>query len=302
MNNCCCRNSSTFHLAARVKIICAVVYRLTAFPANLVIRLTGPPYIRMTISPADRSISPLRGERSGCQAAGPPFCPPPTAGRSVQDTHREQLLVGEASPIPRTAGDPTRDPRPVQPPCSIEQSSLGRAGLSLHQIAPHYPIWRIVSHADAAGGCYSAGSAKSRVPNGGTGMTCSPLHPPIRTAARSRAPSSATLPCAPADVAQRMTTGSDVGQSTAVLRRDRTAELCTPLAWFRTECTSSSTGMCVPCRSYCCSWVRPCCCFWAGLIGKTGANRQYNQGLAAGMEFGRRNTLPPMPPAAPPRW
>ena len=115
---------------------------------------------------------------------------------------------------------------------------------------------RIVSHADAAGECCSAGSAKSRVPHGGTWMTCSPLHPPVRTAARSRAPGSATLSNAPADVARRMTTGSDVGQSTAVLRRDRTAELCTPLAWFRTECTSSSTGTCVPCRSYCCSWVR----------------------------------------------
>jgi len=99
-------------------------------------------------------------------------------------------------------------------------------------------------------------------------MTCSPLHPPVRTAARSRAPGSATLSNAPADVAQRMTTGSGVGQWTAVLRRDRTAELCTPLAWFRTECTSSSTGTCVPCRSYCCSWVRPCCCFWARLVGK----------------------------------
>ena len=98
-------------------------------------------------------------------------------------------------------------------------------------------------------------------------MTCSPLHPPVRTAARSRAPGSA-LSNAPADVARRMTTGSDVGQSTAVLRRDRTAELCTPLAWFRTECTSSSTGTCVPCRSYFCSWVRPCCCFWVGLVGK----------------------------------
>ena len=35
---------------------------------------------------------------------------------------------------------------------------------------------------------------------------------------------------------------------------------------------------------------------------QTGANRQYNQGLAVGTEFGRRNTLPHMPPAARPRW
>ena len=126
---------------------------------------------------------------------------------------------------------------------------------------------RIVSLLMPQGAAAQRASAKSRVPNGGTWMTCSP-HPPIRTAARSRSPGSATLSNAPAEVAQRMTTGSGVGQWTAVLRRDRTVELCTPLAWFRTECTSSSTGTCVPCRSYCCSWVRPCCCFWARLVGK----------------------------------
>jgi hypothetical protein len=98
---------------------------VTAFPANLVIRLTGPPYIRMTVSPADRSISPLRGERSGCQAASPPFCPPPTAGRSVQDTHREQLLVDEAGPIPRPPATPPATSGLSNPPARSSKAPWG---------------------------------------------------------------------------------------------------------------------------------------------------------------------------------
>jgi hypothetical protein len=136
MNNCCCRNSSTFHLAVRVKIICAVVYRLTAFPANLVIRLTGPPYIRMTISPADRSISPLRGERSDCQAAGPPFCPPATAGRSVQDTHLEAAPGRRSRPDPAYRRRPHPRP-PARPTPLLDRAKLLGAGRPL--LASDYP-------------------------------------------------------------------------------------------------------------------------------------------------------------------